>query len=296
MMSFSQAPNPPPSRKPEMNPTAEAAGQTAPQSTSSTSAAPLPEGSGPLRRLRIYADVEESFNLELVRMAAAETPAGAMTLDAGAGDCPYAPFFKHLRYESCDLFPSDRVRHAYTCDVQKLPMEDGRYDAILCVQVLDDLQDPQICMNGFARVLKPGGRVFISVPMATRLHGEPYHYFQFTKHGMALLAERAGMTVEWIHPRGGVFSHFAYLYRKLPGYMRRQLRFESGKGGVVGVNGRGGYTLGPITPIWNLCIDLGCMIATPFFSFLFPWLLRPFDVLDREKAFTLGYNACLRKP
>ncbi len=282
-----------------MNSSAEAAAQGTQLHPRSTRVTPPPESLGMLRRMRIYADVEESYNLELVRSAARETPAGAMILDAGAGDCPYAPFFEHLRYESCDLFPSERVQHAYMCDVQKLPMEDGRYDAILCVQVLDDLQDPQVCMNGFARVLRPGGHVFISVPMATRLHGEPYHYFQFTKHGVALLAERAGMTVEWIRPRGGVFSHFAYLYRKLPSYMRRQLRIESGNGGRNvggGIDygmGGGGNSLGPITPIWNMGIDLACLIATPFFSFLFPWLLRPLDVLDREKAFTLGYNACL---
>lgn len=289
-----------------MNSSAEVTAQSTQQHAHPARIAAASESLGLLRKMRIYADVEESFNLALVRAAARDTPDGAMILDAGAGDCPYAPFFRHLRYESCDLFPSERVRHAYTCDVQKLPMEDRRYDAILCVQVLDDLQDPQICLNGFARVLKPGGRVFISVPMATRLHGEPYHYFQFTKHGVALLAERAGMTVEWIRPRGGVFSHFSYLYRKLPSYMRRQLRFESGKTGVIGRDkGSGqsepqaqarGNSLGPLTPIWNLGIDLGYWIATPAFSFLFPWLLRPFDALDREKAFTLGYNACLRKP
>lgn len=247
-----------------------------------------PNPGGLLRQLRIYADVEESFNLALVRAAAAVTPAGAMFLDAGAGDCPYAPFFKHLRYESCDLFPSDRVRHAYACDVQKLPMEDGRYDAILCVQVLDDLQDPQTCMNGFARVLKPGGRVFLSVPMATRLHAEPHHYFQFTKYGVALLAERAGLAVEWVRPRGGIFSHFAYLHRKLPGYLRRQLCYRKSAGGEPPP---------PIwAPLWNAGVTLGCLIMAPFFSFLLPWMLRPLDVLDRDCAFTLGYNACLQKP
>lgn len=255
-------------------------------------AAPTHRAPGLLRRmvhaLRVSADVEESFNLELVRAAAAGLPAACLMLDAGAGNTPYAPFFQHLRYESCDLYPSRRVTHHWLCDVQQLPMEDERYDGILCVQVLDDLRDPQKAMDGFQRVLRPGGRVYLSVPMATRLHAEPHHYFQFTRYGIELLATRGGLEVEWITPRGGIFTHFAYLFRKLPAYMRRECRWT--------VRPEDSRTLRAMAAGWNAGGAGVALLATPLVSFVFPWLLRPLDALDKSRAFTLGYNACLRKP
>jgi SAM-dependent methyltransferase len=255
-------------------------------------AVPAQRAPGLMRRmahaLRSSADVEESFNLELVRAAATGLPATSMMLDAGAGNTPYARFFRHLRYESCDLYPSQQVTHQWLCDVQHLPMEDERYDGILCVQVLDDLRDPQLAMDGFQRVLRPGGRVYLSVPMATRLHAEPHHYFQFTRYGIELLATRAGLQVEWITPRGGIFTHFAYLFRKLPAYMRRERRWN--------VQQQDSLALRAAAACWNGLCAGAALLATPILSFVFPWLLRPFDALDKSRAFTLGYNACLRKP
>ncbi len=242
---------------------------------------------GSIHGLRIAIDVEESANLALVSRAARALRAGDVILDAGAGRCPYRGYFHHVRYESCDRIDSGNVHHTYCCDVAELPVESDRYDAIVCVQVLDDVPRPQQVLNEFARVLKPGGYLFLSVPMATRLHAEPHHYFQFTPYGLNLLCEGAGLVVDWIEPRGGLFAHWSYLASKTPRYMARQCRAN-----LPDNCGAARYIVGSA---WNAMLRAARLTLMPFFEVLAPLVLLPLDRLDRERAFTLGYNACARK-
>lgn len=46
----------------------------------------------------------------------------------------------------------------------RLPFEDGAFDVVLCAEVLEHLPDYRSALNEITRVLKPGGRLAISVP------------------------------------------------------------------------------------------------------------------------------------
>src|SRR5688572_18395426 len=114
---------------------------------------------------------------QFVRGAAASIPTGARVLDAGAGECMYRPLFAHADYESADFAQNDHKRYGeitYVCDLRTIPVEDSRYNMVLCTQVLEHVPDPGAVLNELYRVLKPGGRLWLSAPLYYPEHDAPF--------------------------------------------------------------------------------------------------------------------------
>jgi SAM-dependent methyltransferase len=162
---------------------------------------------------------------DFVREAARATPPQARVLDAGAGECSYRTFFGHARYESADLAVGDAgwdYSHlTYRCELTRIPVEDARYDHVLCTQTLEHVPDPRAVVRELVRVLKPGGTLWVSAPFGFPLHQEPHDYWRYTEHGLRLLLTEAGLRVEWIRPCGGYFvrlnHELSYLREARPG-------------------------------------------------------------------------------
>lgn len=150
------------------------------------------------------------FVIELGR----ELPAGASILDAGAGEAAYKKYFSHCRYESVDLAVGDeRWNYSeldYVAPLDNLPMENEKYDAVLCTQALEHLERPRESVCEFHRVLKPGGRLYLTAPMAHVEHQVPYDFFRYTSFGLRSIVAGAGFEEIEITPFGGMFTRWAY--------------------------------------------------------------------------------------
>jgi len=59
---------------------------------------------------------------------------------------------------------SDRLSFVRVSTLARLALDDSSLDGILCSSVLEYLPDPGACLTEFARVLKPGGLLLVSVP------------------------------------------------------------------------------------------------------------------------------------
>jgi 2-polyprenyl-6-hydroxyphenyl methylase/3-demethylubiquinone-9 3-methyltransferase len=59
---------------------------------------------------------------------------------------------------------SDRVSFVRVTTIARLALDDHSMDGVLCSSVLEYLPDPSACLTEFARVLKPGGLLLVSVP------------------------------------------------------------------------------------------------------------------------------------
>jgi SAM-dependent methyltransferase len=85
-------------------------------------------------------------------------------LDVGGRIQPYRPLFdgRLCRYVSIDL------RRTPLVDVvargEQIPMGSGRFDLVICTQVLEYVPDPRAVIAEIHRVLKPGGALLLSVP------------------------------------------------------------------------------------------------------------------------------------
>ena len=59
---------------------------------------------------------------------------------------------------------SDRLSFVRINTIARLALDDNLLDGILCSSVLEYVPDPAACLNEFARVLKPGGLLVVSIP------------------------------------------------------------------------------------------------------------------------------------
>ena len=70
-----------------------------------------------------------------------------------------------LRYIGIDLY---RRGAPLAMDVTRLGFRDGRFDLVICSHVLEHVPDDRTAMAEIARVLRPGGRAVIVVPLDLR--------------------------------------------------------------------------------------------------------------------------------
>lgn len=76
----------------------------------------------------------------------------------------------------------------------------GRYDVVICEQVLEHVVDPCLAARNLRELCNPGGHVLVSTPFLIRIHELPEYgmrdYWRFTPRGLRELLERAGLEVE----------------------------------------------------------------------------------------------------
>jgi glycosyltransferase involved in cell wall biosynthesis/predicted SAM-dependent methyltransferase len=169
-----------------------------------------------------------------VTAKAATVPAGARVLDMGAGTCLYRPLFAHCDYRTHDFKQYEgSEKHGgtsayghidYVSEILAIPAPDQSFDVILCTEVLEHVPEPIKVLQEISRLLKPGGRAFITAPLGSGLHQLPFHFYGgYTPEWYKRFTNDAGMDAVEITPNGGFFKHLAQecaraasLYAKKP--------------------------------------------------------------------------------
>ena len=153
--------------------------------------------------------------------------ARGVLLDVGCSERPYGKLFAPYvtRHVGLDYPPAlldkqpglwtilDRAKRSVDVfgDGNRLPFRDERFDTVLATEVLEHVRSPATLLREMARVLKPGGRVLLTVPFVQPLHELPSDYYRFTPASLRSLLERAGFTVEAVEPRGNYASALGVL-------------------------------------------------------------------------------------
>lgn len=106
-------------------------------------------------------------------------PKGSRVVDVGAGEGALVERYRSQGHDIVGVdsaYDSDHVRQA---DLRKLPFENGSFDVALCLDVLEHVQllDQPGALAEIARVLKPNGRFFMSVPNLAHLHSRFKFFF-----------------------------------------------------------------------------------------------------------------------
>lgn len=93
-------------------------------------------------------------------------------------------------------------------DVQKMDFFDNSWEAVICIAVLEHVEEPQRAVQEIYRVLKPGGFCFIYVPFLYYYHPmKDYYndYYRFTYYGVKYLTRQFSQ-VEIQNVRGALSS------------------------------------------------------------------------------------------
>lgn len=201
---------------------------------------------------------------------AQKLPKGAKVLDAGAGEAPYKSFFKHCDYFACDFGLGDQEWDYSMIDffgnLKCLPFENGEFDAIICTQVLEHVNNPFQVTGEFSRILKNGGKLLLSAPQGWGEHQTPHDYFRYTSYGLIHILKEAGFSVNVVSTSCG---YFGYLANRLTVFPKALFWERKGWGRIL---------LFPLE-----------LLSYLVFVAILPVILNLLDPLDKKKQYTLNY-------
>jgi SAM-dependent methyltransferase len=145
--------------------------------------------------------------LELLEQEFRSPPGNRSLLDLGAGTAPYAPVYENYFGATVTVDIPDSPHDVSGIDVsasaEALPFDSESFDLVLCTEVLEHCRKPGEVFAQVARILKPGGFLFLTTPLMIGLHEQPRDFFRFTPFALNDLAANAGLRTLYVHPKGG---------------------------------------------------------------------------------------------
>jgi ubiquinone/menaquinone biosynthesis C-methylase UbiE len=157
-----------------------------------------------------------------------DLPRGAL-LDVPAGEGALAARLIDTGFDvrCCDLYPEifrlDGVEIDQGNLDAQLPFSDQSFDYVTCVEGLEHIENPQQAMREFARVLKPGGQLIVSVPNILNieerfkwlLHGYTSHFKPISRaEADRLRGEYSGRVEIAAHINPIAYSELRYILEK----------------------------------------------------------------------------------
>ena len=189
------------------------------------------------------------------------------TIDVGSGrELRYKDVFKSSKIFGLDLYAPSHIR----ADALALPFPSHCIDTVICTEVLEHLENANKALLEIRRILTDGGYLIITVPFLLGIH-DTVDYHRWTESGLKHMLMDAGFTLVSLRKRGGIFSAIGNLISHIP----RQVFGEL-------VQNRS----------WVIK-SLYALVLLP--SLVVPWMMSPFDILDRQKRFVVGYSVLCQR-
>ena len=74
----------------------------------------------------------------------------------------------------------------FNYDIRSLGFADETFDGVMCNAILEHVDDPVKSITELHRVLRPGGRIWIEVPLNQPYHPSPNDYWRVTPSGLRI--------------------------------------------------------------------------------------------------------------
>ena len=140
-----------------------------------------------------------------------------ITADVGCAD----QAVRHLLPESAQYIGLDYYETAVSwyesrpdvfADARQLPLADSSTDSALMLHLLEHLDRPGRALREATRILRPGGVLLIEVPFIYPIHDAPLDYRRWTREGIRIEIEDAGLLIDELVSIGRASETAAVLF------------------------------------------------------------------------------------
>jgi len=107
----------------------------------------------------------------------------------------FRDFYSGVEYVGVDMAEGKGVDVVTDLTTSVGPLKDAYFDLAICCSVLEHVAKPWVFAANLTRLIRPGGRLYMSVPWVWRYHAYPDDYFRFSHRGVMALFEE----FEWSH-------------------------------------------------------------------------------------------------
>lgn len=214
------------------------------------------------------------FNWKFIEKVSNDIPPGADVLDVGAGRGDFKKLFTRHAYLGLDVYPYPELDLAADL-INTCPFKESTFDLVVLANVIEHVYEYRALVARCASLLKPGGRLLVTVPFLLKLHQEPVDFQRYTRYSLEKMALDNGLVVE-----------------RLDGYYNPLALLDEGIGNTWQ------YGLPKLNGVANLLGKAGIFIAQRvsnlFKRYLGNGYIAP-AALDANPN-VLGYQCLLQKP
>jgi SAM-dependent methyltransferase len=144
------------------------------------------------------------------------------TLDVGCGTKPYQKFFDSSEYIGLEYdtgIDSEKKQADFYYDGKTFPFDEKEFDSAVTNQVLEHIFTPKEFLKEINRILKPEGKLLLTVPFVWDEHEQPFDYARYSSFGLKSLLEESGFEI--ISHKKSV-NNISVLFQMLNGYIYKQ--------------------------------------------------------------------------
>ena len=131
-------------------------------------------------------------------------------LDVGCGVKPYQHLFSSQKYLGIDIKGGgleDSIKRVDNIfDGKKIPYPSNKFDAVMATEVLEHVEDPLGLLTEMRRVLKPQGKLFLTMPFIWPEHGIPYDFQRYTSFKLNKILLQLNFRSVSVFKTSGVFA------------------------------------------------------------------------------------------
>jgi len=190
--------------------------------------------------------VQYAVRKPLVEWLRAQDVTGARVLDVGCGDRPYAALFPGATGFDVPGNPHADLHGS----LEAIPVDDGSFDVVLCLQVLEHVADPGAAVRELHRVVRPGGRVLLSTHGIYPFHPNPDDLWRWTHQGLErLFLTNAEWTSVSVRPGAGTAATLAMTNAHLIDLLFKRLHARAAAAPLVALLNAAGEALDGAFPL-----------------------------------------------
>ena len=106
----------------------------------------------------------------------------------------FRTLYPNCEYVGVDMAPGEGVDAVVDLVKTTAPLQEGHFALAICCSVLEHVAKPWLFAENLTRLVRPGGKLYMSVPWVWRYHPYPDDYFRFSHRGVMSLFDQFDWT------------------------------------------------------------------------------------------------------